>query len=552
MLVTDKKQLEKFHTSHRVWQGIPAIIHTNGGHTYIAFYSGSTSETAGNYVVLLRSNNDREYGEPIAVVYSGEYMRCFDPCLWIDPLGRLWFTWAETCDSDNVKGVICDDPDAEELVWGNEFLVGSGIMMNKPTALSTGEWLFPIARWKNERNAHIPISDPNGPGAFVYKTTDNGRTFKCLGGADVLKRNFDEHMVVEKKNGILWMLVRVCDGIGESYSYDSGLTWSRGQLTSLGGPNSRFHIRRLNSGRILLINHYQTTKRSNLTAFLSDDDGNSFKYMLTIDEREEVSYPDSSEGEDGYIYIVYDRARGGFKSSLDEAYGCAREILTAKITENDIIAGELVSEKSFLKHVASKLGKLAEGDPDPYVKPELSNIDFARQLIERKIMDPVGEVFKKYPLNCLSIQNFDAENLDKIIERFNDSERKDERILCEIIDFIRRAPQKEVEIIPIIDKVKTFIEANITENISLSDVARGVNISACYLSHLFKDVTGITVTEFCNSLRLKNAKKLLVNTEKSIAEIALEVGFGSPSYFTEVFTRSESIPPSEYRKYHKK
>ncbi len=552
MLVTDKKQLEQFNSCHRVWQGIPGIVKTNGGRHYVSFYSGNVAETAGNYAVLIKSENGKDYGEPVAVAYSGNHMRCFDPVLWIDPLDRLWFTWSETYDSAKVKGVICDDPDADELVWGEEFFIGDGVMMNKPTVLSTGEWLFPVAKWKNECNAHIPMSDPNGPGSFVYKTSDNGKTFKRFGGADVPNRTYDEHMVVEKENGILWMLVRLKNGIGESYSYDRGRTWSHGQKTDLESPGARFHIRRLKSGRLLLINHYEFTDRSNLTAFLSDDDGATFPYMLTIDERTDVSYPDAMEDNDGCIHIVYDRERGGFKNSLEEAYSCAREILTAKITEEDIIAGKLVSEGSFLKNIASKLDKLADEDPDPYVANSINDeLQFAHNLISKSCTDIVSAIFEKYPLNCASIANFDAERLDKIIERLGDNDAKDEKAILDVIEFVKRMPRKSVEASPIIIAAKAYIEKHIAEEISVADIAHELKISVYYLAHLFKSNTGITVTEFKNEYRLTKAKRLLVSTNRSIADIASEVGFCNSSYFAEVFAKNESIPPSEYRKYHK-
>ena len=82
-----------------------------------------------------------------------------------------------------------------------------------------------------------------------------------------------------------------------------------------------------------------------------------------------VSYPDAHENEDGYIDIVYDRERGAQLKSINEAYLQAREILLARITEQDILQGSLCSERSYLKRVASKLGRLSEQDGDPYAPP---------------------------------------------------------------------------------------------------------------------------------------------------------------------------------------
>ena len=83
-------------------------------------------------------------------------------------------------------------------------------------------------------------------------------------------RSFDEHMILEMQDKSLSMFVRIDYGIGVSYSYDGGRSRSKGHYSALGGPSSRFFIRRLKSGRVLLINHYNFTCRNNLTALLQN------------------------------------------------------------------------------------------------------------------------------------------------------------------------------------------------------------------------------------------------------------------------------------------
>ena len=367
MLITDKKELEKFYSPFRLWQGIPGIEVTKGGRIFSAFYSGGTKEEIGNFALVVASDDGgKSFSEPIAVAYKKEG-RCFDEVLWIDPLGRLWFTWGYAShtekEKEGVYGVICDDPDAKEIVFGEPFFIGKNVMMNKPTVLSSGEWLFPIAIWLDTvKWGGESKSSDDVPAAYAYQTTDNGVTFERLGGADVSDRRFDEHMILELTDGKLMMLVRTNYGIGVAYSADKGKTWSPGEDSGLGGPCSRFFIRRLKSGRVLLVNHVEFTGRNNLTALLSEDDGKTWKYKLLLDERKNVSYPDGIEAEDGYIYITYDRERGGFKKTMEQALFSAREVLFARFTEEDVIAGEIVSEKGALKQVISKLGEY-KGEP---------------------------------------------------------------------------------------------------------------------------------------------------------------------------------------------
>lgn len=369
MLITNPGALKAYESCHRVWQGIPGIVHTKGGRTFVSFYSGNITEANGNFALIVQSDEDADFGEPIAAAFKPGDFRCFDPVLWIDPMDRLWFIWS-VMPGEEVFAAICEDPDAAELKWGQPFYIGRGIMMNKPTVLRDGQWLFPVAVWKKEIFSHgrkAGLREDELEASFVYSTTDCGKTFTCLGWSQLQDRNCDEHMILEQTDGTLKMFVRTNYGIGVSESHDGGKTWSVGEDSGLGGPVSRFFISRLRSGRIMLINHMNFTGRNNLTALLSDDDGKTFPYSLLLDERDFVSYPDAMEAADGYIYIAYDRERGYPKNSLAEAYACAREILAARITEEDILSGTVTTSGSYLKHIVSKLGKLAPEDPDPYL-----------------------------------------------------------------------------------------------------------------------------------------------------------------------------------------
>lgn len=121
-----------------------------------------------------------------------------------------------------------------------------------------------------------------------------------------------------------------------------------------------------------------------------------------------------------------------------------------------------------------------------------------------------------------------------------------------IIEFIRKTPETESDSNPVIDRVKLYIEETLAENLSVGEIAEHIGISRYYLSHLFKPVTGTTVVEYRNELRLTKAKLMLINSDCSISDIAQSVVFCSASYFTEVFVKSETVSPTEYRKYHGK
>lgn len=112
-----------------------------------------------------------------------------------------------------------------------------------------------------------------------------------------------------------------------------------------------------------------------------------------------VSYPDAVEGNDGYIYIVYDRERGAYKHSIEEAYACAREILLAKITEQDILEGKLTDRGSRLKMVVSRLGKYADEKNNPYHEiPRYSDTEMCKMLYDRDDEDILTVLFKNYEI----------------------------------------------------------------------------------------------------------------------------------------------------------
>ncbi len=550
MFITDKNELKKYTAENRIWQGIPSIEVTKGGRIFSTFYSGKTKETLGNYVMLLKSDDGVSFSEPIAVAYGGEHSRCFDPTLWIDPQGRLWFMWA-TMPETGLCGVICNDPDSDELSFSEVMHIGYNVMMNRPTVLSTGEWLFPIAVWKDEwRNileGGKTRSDKTG--AFAYQTTDCGKTFRRLGCACAPERSFDEHMLLEKTDGSIAMYIRTTYGIAVSYSYDKGETWSEPVDSKIPGPCSRFHIRRLKSGRILMVNHHNFNGRNNLTAFLSEDDGNTWKYQLLLDGRDNVSYPDAKEADDGYIYITYDRERGGFLNSMSEVYAAAREILYAKITEEDIIAGKLISPKSRLKCIISKLGKYAKEAENPYHEPDkYTDIELAEFLVKNHPECIVSKIFEYYPVNCVNMQKLANKKLDSLITDLEDAENKLPQAL-NIITLVRSVSETKVTATPIVERIKEIIAENLSCDLTSKEVADKVGISLYYMLHHFKKQTGKTITDYKNETKITEAKRLLAETDLSISEIADACGFCSASYFAEVFTQLENISPSVYKKY---
>lgn len=347
-----------FLPSGRHWQGIASIERTEKGRLFTVFYSGGVTEQCGNFITVALSDDDgQSWTDPLICIQheDTENMRVFDPNLWIDPLGRLWITYAQSYQyTDGRCGVWAvrwdrpDDP-VEEMILTAPRRLANGIMMNKPTVLSDGTWLLPCAIWACGTPAEDHPELQYERKSNVYASTDNGESFVYRGSADVPNRNCDEHMVYEKRDGSLRMFVRRYDGIGEAYSYDHGRTWWQEGHSGIAGPCTRFYVRRLLSGNLLLIYHFDAHNqiRNNLMAKLSFDDGQTWQGGLMLDARDNVSYPDACQAPDGRIYAAYDHER--YKD---------REVLMAVFTEHDILAGKPVSEGTRLRVPVSKASGL--------------------------------------------------------------------------------------------------------------------------------------------------------------------------------------------------
>jgi hypothetical protein len=261
-------------------------------------------------------------------------VRAFDPCPWLDPNGRLWLFWAQRASGlPYLFAITTDNPDDEDATWSKPRLICEGIMMCKPTVTSDEAWLLPTAVWFGEESSRVVAS------------TDQGKTWSLRGTATVPERkdrNCDEPMIVERRDGSLWMWVRTKYGIGHSVSTDAGRTWSDVEPSKVvAHATARFFVRRLASGSLLLVKHGpidKRTGRSHLTAYISKDDGSTWQGGLLLDERSGVSYPDGFQGEDGRIYVIRDYARTGDK-----------EILMSVFTEDDALAGKDVSGKVRLR-----------------------------------------------------------------------------------------------------------------------------------------------------------------------------------------------------------
>lgn len=105
---------------------------------------------------------------------------------------------------------------------------------------------------------------------------------------------------------------------------------------------------------------------------------------------------------------------------------------------------------------------------------------------------------------------------------------------------------------PVIRNVIRYARTHLNEDLSLRSLAERFNINRTYLSTLFHQEMGTTLTDYINDLRIEYATELLCSNHFSIASVCTEVGFSDVSYFTRVFKKVMGQTPAQYVKERKK
>ena len=100
----------------------------------------------------------------------------------------------------------------------------------------------------------------------------------------------------------------------------------------------------------------------------------------------------------------------------------------------------------------------------------------------------------------------------------------------------------------VVDTAREFIEQNyMDEELSLNMLASHVNVSPNHLSMVFSQKTGKTFIKYLTDLRMTKAKELLKCTSKRSSEIAMEIGYKDPHYFSYLFKKTQGMTPTKYR-----
>jgi YesN/AraC family two-component response regulator len=144
------------------------------------------------------------------------------------------------------------------------------------------------------------------------------------------------------------------------------------------------------------------------------------------------------------------------------------------------------------------------------------------------------------------------ENRASIIRRFSATDTKaklKETSQVLLKEIVLSFDPKTLSSNSLVLKAKNYIEENYHHKLSLSRVAEVVNVSKNYLSTLFKNECHQTLTEYIHHVRMQKALFLLKSTNKTISEIAFQVGYQTYRDFYRNFVKHQKVSPKNYRRH---
>lgn len=100
----------------------------------------------------------------------------------------------------------------------------------------------------------------------------------------------------------------------------------------------------------------------------------------------------------------------------------------------------------------------------------------------------------------------------------------------------------------VVDQINQFISEHYREEIGRNEIARWLFLTPEHVSRMYKKQTGVSLTDYINMYRIEKAKALLEETESSVSEIAVKVGYDNFTYFSTLFKKYVGITPNQYRK----
>lgn len=118
--------------------------------------------------------------------------------------------------------------------------------------------------------------------------------------------------------------------------------------------------------------------------------------------------------------------------------------------------------------------------------------------------------------------------------------------MLELLSLKRRPAEETPGMLAYFD-VLQYINRHYTTKLTVEQVAQKLHYSVSHISHLFKSNSGMSISDYLNTMRIETAKDMLRHSDASIESTALACGFGDASYFSYVFKKLTGVSPRQYR-----
>ncbi|QDS93941.1 hypothetical protein FF011L_27180 [Roseimaritima multifibrata] len=375
-----QKPYHKHRINLRVFQGCPQVEISEEGRLWATWFGSNVQAERApfhedQFSVISTSADDGKTWKEVFIFDPSEMLDggASDPMLWKDPQGNIRFIGLRNIDfkgKDEFASSAWEftmlDPENEHTAWTKPRLLGNkNISVMKPL-------IFPDGTIMRSMDDFKLVGKPDKVRIrFLKEGVDGKPIFVSELPADN-DAGFAEQMPIIRKDGSLFTFYRAKKGQKFAESFDGGKNWKLGGYYPMQfSINTKCILKTLPSGRVLLVandvqmkkeggknKYYYTddsgqerildknpTSRTRMTAFLSDDDGKTFPHKMLLSDDGQISYPSATVGKDGAIYIVYDQGRGVIGQHA---------VFLSKITEEDILAGEVVNTESFLNNTVSR------------------------------------------------------------------------------------------------------------------------------------------------------------------------------------------------------
>ncbi len=242
------------------------------------------------------------------------------------------------------------------------------------------------------------------------------------------------------------------------------------------------------------------------------------------------------------LYLSYKDAKRCFEISENKNSWCKTEVLknTNNVNEvNHILSGFIINEDlngaiNEMDIILSNLLSRSESFDLLIAKKTILGI---LDRVYKDIDEFIGKDFKSFDKDIIINELAD-------LREFSDLKNYVTMVLKNLISYI--SSYKKSKNIDVVEKTKEYIEKNYMHDLSLDKLAQHVSMSSFYLSRIFSKVEGTSIKIYIIKIRMEKAKGLLIEGNKSVKQIAFEVGYVDQNYFSKAFKKYTNISPKEY------